>query len=49
MFPQFRSAWMPPEVAQAPMVTRKRHWRRISPIRSTSWAVVIEPSTKPTS
>ena len=27
-FAQFRSAWMPPAVAQAPIVTRNRHcWR----------------------
>ena len=36
---------MPPAVAQAPIVTSKRHCFRISLIRSTSWGVVILPST----
>ena len=42
---KLRSAWMPPAVAQAPMVTRKREARRTSWMRSASWGVVIEPST----
>jgi hypothetical protein len=44
-----RSAWMPPAVAHAPMVTSRPDWRRMSTMRSASWAVVIEPSTSDTS
>src|SRR6478672_6968154 len=36
---------MPPAVAQAPMVTRKRDMRRTSWMRSASCGVVIDPST----
>ena len=43
---KFRSAWMPPAVAQAPIVTRMRDCSRISRIRSASCGVVIEPSTR---
>ena len=42
---KFRSAWMPPEVAQAPIVTSLRDFARTSLIRSASSGVVIEPST----
>src|SRR3990172_6731127 len=41
-----RSAWMPPAVAQAPIVTRSFDAVRISRMRSASFAVVIEPSTR---
>src|SRR5271165_823434 len=37
---------MPPDVAQAPMVTRILDCRRTSLMRSASCAVVIEPSTR---
>src|SRR6478672_7806004 len=43
---KLRSAWMPPAVAQAPIVTRKRDILRTSWMRSASCAVVIEPSTR---
>jgi hypothetical protein len=46
---KFRSAWTPPEVAQAPMVTRNRESARICRMRSASPGVVIEPSTNDTS
>ena len=39
------SAWMPPAVAQAPMVTSFRDCARMSRIRSASWGVLTEPST----
>ncbi len=42
---KFFSAWMPPAVAQAPIVTSFRERRRTSLIRSASCAVVTEPST----
>src|SRR6516162_8369585 len=42
---KFRRAWMPPAVAQAPIVTRRRERRRTRRIRSASAGVVIEPST----
>ena len=42
---KFRSAWIPPEVAQAPIVTSRRDLARTSLIRSASSGVVIEPST----
>src|SRR3990172_11346180 len=41
-----RSAWMPPAVAQAPIVTRSFDAVRIARMRSASFAVVIEPSTR---
>src|SRR3990172_11830599 len=41
-----RSAGMPPAVAHAPIVTRSFDAVRISRIRSASFAVVIEPSTR---
>ena len=43
---KFFSAWIPPEVAQAPIVTSRFDFARTSLIRSTSCGVVIEPSTK---
>jgi len=46
---KFRSAWMPPEVAHAPMVTRNRELARICWMRSASPGVVIDPSTSDTS
>jgi hypothetical protein len=46
---KLRNAWMPPAVAQAPMVTRTPDCSRISRIRRSSAAVVIEPSTSETS
>jgi hypothetical protein len=42
---KLRSAWMPPAVAQAPMVKSLLDARRIAWIRSASWGVVIDPST----
>ena len=42
---QLRSAWIPPAVAHAPIVTSSREARRTRAIRSTSCGVVIEPST----
>jgi len=44
-----RSAWIPPAVAHAPMVTRIRDWSRIRRMRSASCGVVIDPSTSETS
>jgi hypothetical protein len=44
-----RSAWIPPAVAQAPIVIKNFDWRRTSRIRSASCGVVIEPSTSATS
>ena len=41
-----RSAWIPPAVAQAPIVTSRREAARISRMRSASWAVVTDPSTR---
>src|SRR5512143_2464097 len=46
---KLRSAWMPPAVAQAPIVTRKRDCLRTCWMRSASCEVVIEPSTSVTS
>ena len=46
---KFRSAWMPPAVAHAPMVISVRDCSRICRIRSASCAVVTEPSTSETS
>ena len=46
---KLRSAWMPPAVAQAPMVISVRDWRRTSCSRSASCGVVTEPSTSDTS
>jgi hypothetical protein len=45
MSAKFRSAWMPPAVAQAPMEISRRERARISRMRSASSAVVIDPST----
>ena len=42
---KLRSAWIPPDVAHAPIVMSAPDWRRISWIRSASCGVVIEPST----
>src|ERR1700693_3225386 len=42
---KLRSAWMPPAVAQAPMVTRARDCRRTVCRRCASCGVVTEPST----
>src|SRR5690348_13227347 len=42
---KLRSAWMPPAVAQAPIVTRNFDARRTAWMRSRSCGVVIEPST----
>src|SRR5215470_20160381 len=42
---KFRSAWMPPAVAHAPMVTRYFEARRTCWMRSASCCVVMEPST----
>src|ERR1043166_684546 len=46
---KFRSAWIPPDVAHAPIVIRNFEERRTCWIRSASWGVVIEPSTSDTS
>src|SRR5271165_1803808 len=43
---KLRSAWMPPAVAQAPIVTRNLEARRMPWIRSASCEVVMEPSTR---
>src|SRR6266852_6505862 len=42
---KLRRAWMPPAVAQAPMVTRYFEARRTWWIRSASCGVVMDPST----
>ena len=42
---KLRSAWMPPAVAQAPIVTSRRELCRICWMRSASSAVVTDPST----
>jgi len=42
---QFRNAWIPPAVAQAPIVTKCRERRRTRSMRLASAGVVIEPST----
>ena len=42
---KFFSAWIPPAVAQAPIVTRRFESARTSLIRSASCAFVTEPST----
>src|SRR5918911_4305296 len=42
---KLRNAWIPPEVAQAPIVTRYFEARRTSRILSLSCGVVIDPST----
>jgi hypothetical protein len=42
---KFFSAWTPPAVAQAPIVTSFRDARRTCLIRSASCAVVTDPST----
>ena len=44
-----RSAWMPPLVAHAPIVTSSRLRSRMSRMRSASCAVVMLPSTSVTS
>jgi hypothetical protein len=44
-----RNAWMPPAVAQAPIVISVFERCRTSRIRRASAAVVIEPSTSDTS
>ena len=46
---KFLSAWIPPAVAQAPIVISAFDLRRTSRIRSASCGVVIEPSTRETS
>ena len=46
---KLRSAWMPPAVAQAPIETRNREDCRTSWMRSASWGVVTDPSTRETS
>ncbi len=46
---KLRSAWMPPLVAQAPIVTKRREALRTSWMRSASAVVVTEPSTSETS
>ena len=46
---KFFSAWIPPAVAQAPIVISTFDVRRTSRIRSASCGVVIEPSTSETS
>src|SRR5271165_6578972 len=43
---KLRSAWMPPAVAQAPIVTRNLEARRMPWMRSASCGVVMEPSTR---
>src|ERR1039457_1432915 len=42
---KLRSAWIPPAVAHAPMVTRNLEARRMPWMRSASCGVVMEPST----
>src|SRR5208283_2029222 len=42
---KLRNAWIPPAVAQAPIVTRNLEAHRIPWIRSASCGVVMEPST----
>ena len=49
MSPKLRNAWIPPLVAQAPMVTTVRDISRTCPMRSISSRVVTEPSTSDTS
>src|SRR5689334_11531153 len=46
---KLRRAWMPPAVAQAPIVTRTWEAARTAWMRSASAGVVIEPSTSDTS
>ena len=46
---KLRSAWMPPAVAQAPMVISVRDCLRTACSRSASCGVVTEPSTSDTS
>ena len=46
---KLRSAWTPPEVAHAPMVTSILDCARICWIRAASWGVVTDPSTSETS
>src|SRR5215470_8978702 len=46
---KLRSAWIPPEVAHAPIETRNFEAARISVIRRASRSVVTEPSTSDTS
>ena len=41
---KFFRAWMPPAVAQAPMVISFFDWARTSLMRSASCGVVIDPS-----
>src|SRR5271165_4265678 len=43
---KLRSAWIPPAVAQAPIVTRNLEARRMPWMRSASCGVVMEPSTR---
>ncbi len=45
MSTKLRSAWMPPEMAQAPIVTSYRDSSRTRWMRRSSSGVVIEPST----
>src|ERR1022692_1317378 len=49
MSAKFRSAWMPPVVAHAPMVTSVADCSRIRRMLSASLGVVTEPSTSETS
>ena len=46
---KFRRAWIPPDVAHAPMVISIRDCARTRWIRSASWGVVTDPSTSDTS
>src|SRR5271167_967420 len=42
---KLRNAWIPPAVAQAPIVTRNFEFRRTCWMRSASCGVVMDPST----
>ena len=42
---QFFSDWIPPAVAQAPIVIKVVDMERISPMRAASCSVVTDPST----
>ena len=46
---KLRSAWIPPAVAQAPIVTSIREASRILTMRRASRSVVTDPSTRDTS
>jgi hypothetical protein len=47
--PKLRRAWIPPAVAQAPIVITRAETARTCWMRSSSSGVVIEPSTRETS